>query len=113
VTAALAGTWIALVAGFGGLRERGGILAFAPRPPAGKTRLAITLTVRQRRLRIEIEPDTTTYKLINGEPLSILHDGQLVDLSADSPSLRPTQKLDTPKPPTSPFGRAPLRWHAR
>ncbi len=111
--AALAGTWIALVAGFAGLRERGGTLAFAPRLPAGITRLVITLTMRQRRLRIEITPDTTTYRLINGEPLRILHDGQQVGLSTESPARRPTQKVGPSKPPTSPFGREPLRRQAR
>jgi alpha,alpha-trehalose phosphorylase len=111
--AALAGTWIALVAGFAGLREREGTLAFAPRLPAGITRLVITLTIRQRRLRIEITPDTTTYRLINGEPLRILHDGQLVGLSTERPALRPTQKVGPSKPPASPFGREPLRRQAR
>jgi alpha,alpha-trehalose phosphorylase len=110
--AALAGTWIALVSGFAGLRERGGTLAFAPRLPAGITRLVITLTMRQRRLRIEITPDSTTYRLITGEPLGILHDGQRVDLSEESPVLLPTQKRGPSRPPSSPFGREPLRRRA-
>jgi alpha,alpha-trehalose phosphorylase len=111
--AALAGTWIAFVAGLAGLRERGGTLAFAPRLPAGITQLVTTLTMRQRRLRIEITPDTTTYRFINGEPLRILHDGRPVGLSTESPALRPTQKVGPSEPPTSPFGREPLRRQAR
>jgi alpha,alpha-trehalose phosphorylase len=111
--AALAGTWIAVVAGFAGLREQGGTLAFAPRLPAGITRLVVRLTMRQRRLHIEITPDTTTYRLINGEPLRILHDGQPVGLSRQSPVLRPTQMVAPSQPPTSPFGREPLRRQAR
>jgi alpha,alpha-trehalose phosphorylase len=110
--AALAGTWIALVAGFAGLRERGDTLAFAPRLPAGITRLVITLTMRQRRLRIEIAPDTTTYRLLNGEPLQVLHDGQSIGLSTQNPVLRPTQKVGPSQPPTSPVGREPLRRQA-
>jgi alpha,alpha-trehalose phosphorylase len=107
--AALAGTWIALVAGFAGLRERRGTLSFAPRLPSGITRLAITLSMRQRRLRIEITPDTTTYRLIDGEPLPILHDGQLDSVSAEVPLLRPTGKASPSEQPTQPFGREPLR----
>ena len=100
--AALAGTWIALVAGFAGLRERGGTLGFAPRLPAGMTRLVITLSMRQRRLRIEITPDTTTYRLIDGEPLPILHDGQLGSVSTEIPLLRPTGKAPHLRSPPSP-----------
>ena len=111
--AALAGTWIALVAGFAGMRERERTLAFAPCLPAGITRLAITLTIRQRRLRIEITPDTTTYRLIHGQPLQILHDGQVVRLSTKSPALRPTREVGASTPPTSPLGREPLRRQAR
>ncbi len=38
--ASLAGSWIAAVAGFGGLRDHGGELSFRPRLPAALTRLA-------------------------------------------------------------------------
>ena len=41
--ASLAGTWIALVAGFGGLRHRDGAVCFAPRLPDGLARLAFTV----------------------------------------------------------------------
>ena len=41
--ASLAGVWTALVAGFGGLREREGILSFAPQLPDRISRLRFTL----------------------------------------------------------------------
>ena len=107
--AALAGTWIALAAGFAGLRERQGTSGFAPRLPVNITRLAITLSIRRRRLRIEITPDTTTYRLIDGDPLPILHDGQLGSVSTEIPLVRPTGKVPPSEPPTQPFGREPLR----
>ena len=46
--ASLAGTWIALVAGFGGMRDHGGGLSFAPRLPPALTRLAFRLCFRER-----------------------------------------------------------------
>jgi len=107
--AALAGTWIALVSGFAGLRERAGTVGFAPRLPPGMTRLAISLLLRQRRLRIEITPDTTTYRLIDGEPLPVLHDGLPGSVSTDIPLVRPTGKAPPSEPPTQPFGREPRR----
>jgi alpha,alpha-trehalose phosphorylase len=54
--ASLAGTWIALVAGFAGLRHRSGMVRFAPRLPEGLNRLAFTLMLRGNRLRVEITP---------------------------------------------------------
>ena len=108
--AALAGTWIALVAGFAGLREQHGTVAFAPCLPEGMTRLCITLSVRQRRLRIDITSDTTTYHLIKGDPMAVHHDGEEITLSADSAARRPTQRRNrTGPPPPAPFGREPRR----
>lgn len=81
--ASLAGTWISLVPGPAGLREHNGTIAFTPRLPSGITRLAITLSVRGRRLSVEITPGTTSYRLLDGGPLRLLHDGTpLSDLHA-------------------------------
>ena len=53
--ASLAGTWIALVAGFGGMRDHGGTLSFAPRLPDGLTGLSFTIVRRGLRLRVSGE----------------------------------------------------------
>ena len=50
--ASLAGAWIALVPGLGGLREHDGSLTFAPRLPARITRLSFTIRVQGRRLHV-------------------------------------------------------------
>jgi alpha,alpha-trehalose phosphorylase len=107
--AALAGTWIALVAGLAGMRARSGGLSFAPRLPPGITRLAVGVSVQHRRLRVEIEPDATTYQLLRGEPLQLLHDGEPVTVATGNPVLRPTHKVPPSEPPAQPIGRAPLR----
>ena len=52
--ASLAGTWIAAVAGFGGMRDHDGELTFAPRLPARLERLAFRLRFRGRRLKVEV-----------------------------------------------------------
>ena len=50
--ASLAGAWIALVAGFGGLRDRSGELAFDPGLPAGIDRLCFGMRWHGMRLRV-------------------------------------------------------------
>jgi alpha,alpha-trehalose phosphorylase len=61
--AALAGSWIALVAGFGGMRHREDGLFFAPRLPAGWDRMSFRLLLEGRVLTIEVHKDQATYTL--------------------------------------------------
>jgi alpha,alpha-trehalose phosphorylase len=105
--ASLAGTWIALVSGFGGLREHEGSVAFSPRLPAGITRLAFTICVQDSQLTVGITPTTTTYRVSDGEPLSVLHDGQLLVVAAGNTASSPTLSPAICAAPTQPQGRAP------
>jgi alpha,alpha-trehalose phosphorylase len=89
--ASLAGTWMALVAGFGGMRHHGERIAFGPRLPETFGRLAFTLQLRGRRLRVEIDRVTATYTLLSGDPLTIHHHGEALTVDADKP-----QSLDIP-----------------
>ena len=52
--ASLAGAWIALVAGFGGMRDHDGELSFAPRLPSRISRLEFSLLWRGLRLRVDV-----------------------------------------------------------
>ncbi len=61
--AALAGSWIALVAGFGGMRHREDGLFFAPRLPAGWDRMTFRLLLDGRVLTVEVRKDQATYTL--------------------------------------------------
>jgi alpha,alpha-trehalose phosphorylase len=87
--ASLAGTWMALVAGFGGTRRAGETLRFSPRLPEKFSRLAFILQFRGRRLRVEITQRSATYSLVDGEPLTIRHHGAPVTLRPDAPEVRP------------------------
>ena len=107
--ASLAGTWIALVHGFAGLRQRDGTIRFAPRLPVGITRLALTIGVQQSRLSIEITPTTATYRILDGPALSVRHDGQTLQVAAGRPISVLNQKQLNEPAPTQPWGRAPQR----
>jgi alpha,alpha-trehalose phosphorylase len=107
--ASLAGTWIALVDGFGGLRHRDGMVSFAPRLPEGLTRLAFTLLLRGRRLRVEITRSRARYILAEGEPLEILHHGREVSLLPGKAQVRAVPAAPASRPaPSQPPGREPL-----
>ncbi|GAA1905287.1 glycoside hydrolase family 65 protein [Streptantibioticus ferralitis] len=105
--ASLAGTWLTLVAGFGGMRHADGTLCFAPRLPEKLGRLAFTVQVLRRRLRVEITGSTATYTLLDGAPLEIRHCGQAVTVSSKSPQSRPLTLPTTRPEPEPPPGRRP------
>ncbi len=73
--ASLAGAWIALVAGFGGMRHVAETLAFSPRLPNGITRLTFRMRFRGRLLRTTVTRHEATYELLEGEPLVFFHHG--------------------------------------
>ncbi len=61
-TAPLAGTWSALVAGFGGMRRHRRAHTIRPRLPGGLTRLSFRLHHRRRRLCVTVTQDDSTYE---------------------------------------------------
>ncbi|MFC9283104.1 glycoside hydrolase family 65 protein [Streptomyces collinus] len=105
--ASLAGTWMALVAGFGGLRHDGTGLRFAPRLPERLRRLAFNLEHRGRRLRVEIGADKTTYTLLDGPPLTLHHHGGPLRVSTDEPAVRTMPPVPLRPTPEQPPHRAP------
>ncbi|WP_435134232.1 glycoside hydrolase family 65 protein [Actinacidiphila sp. bgisy144] len=108
--AALAGTWTALVAGFGGMRLfNGDSIRFAPRLPDALSRVAFRLDFRGRRLRVEVKRTSATYALAAGEPIEILHYEQPFTLTAEHPVVRDLPEVVHREAPQQPPGRAPRR----
>jgi alpha,alpha-trehalose phosphorylase len=106
--ASLAGAWIVAVAGFGGMRDHGGSLSFAPRLPQRLRRLAFGIGFRARRLRVEVDHREARYSLLSGEPLAITHHGEAVTVTAE-PVTRPVPRPPAREEPKQPPGRAPVR----
>jgi alpha,alpha-trehalose phosphorylase len=105
--AALAGVWHAVVAGFGGMRDYGETLIFAPRLPSRLMRLSFGILYRGRRLRVEVRPGTASYELIDGEPLELIHHGERVTVSPDAPLSLPVPAAPKRPVPRAPAGREP------
>jgi alpha,alpha-trehalose phosphorylase len=107
--ASLAGAWIAAVAGFGGMRDHGGSLSFAPRLPQQLSRLTFRLLFRGRRIWVEVDHRQARYTLLQGPPLDVGHHGATVTLAPDEPVTRPIPKPPSREAPAQPPGRAPAR----
>jgi alpha,alpha-trehalose phosphorylase len=109
-TASLAGAWLAVVAGFGGMRDHAGALTFAPRLPSRLQRLAFGLIFRGTRLRVDVTEADATYTVLDGAPLQIGHHGKTITVSPRGPTTQPIPPLKVDRPvPTQPRGRAPQR----
>ncbi|HEY2095472.1 MAG TPA: glycosyl hydrolase family 65 protein [Pseudonocardia sp.] len=104
----LAGVWLGLVAGFGGMRDHDGALTFAPRLPPGWTRLRFGMTWHGSQLRVDVTAGEASYKLAGGEPLALRHHGQKITVRAGKTLTKPIPPAITPAPVHQPPGRPPL-----
>ncbi|MBY8840687.1 glycoside hydrolase family 65 protein [Streptomyces sp. SP2-10] len=111
--ASLAGSWMALVTGFGGMRRHvGGAgqpdrLSFAPRLPEALSRVAFTVLMRGRRLKVDIGRSRARYQLVEGEPLEVLHHGETVTVTTEAPVERLVPPAPARPEPQQPPGRHP------
>jgi alpha,alpha-trehalose phosphorylase len=109
--ASLAGTWIALVAGLGGMRDFDDRLSFHPQLPPGWQGMRFRVRWRGRLIQVGMAPDGVTYELIDDvrEPVRVWDVGTALELEPGVPVTRPLRPVEplTPRP-RQPDGRAPL-----
>jgi alpha,alpha-trehalose phosphorylase len=111
--ASLAGAWIAVVCGLGGMRDSAGTLAFGPRLPEDLTRLEFRVMYRWRRLVIEVDRESATYTLLAGEPLDLVHHGEPFTASVGQPVTLAVPELPKLDPVRQPPGREPRKRERR
>jgi alpha,alpha-trehalose phosphorylase len=85
--ASIGGSWMCLVYGFGGMRDYGGEVAFRPRLPSGWTKLCFRLTVRGNLVHVEVCPHETSYALHGGDGLTVAHEGEVLQLTPQAPTI--------------------------
>jgi alpha,alpha-trehalose phosphorylase len=114
--ASLAGAWIALVAGFGGLRDDDGYLELDPQLPEDITRLRFRLRWRGLRLIVDVDHDEVHYAVEhNGDDsasdtLSFRHAGADLEIAVGATRTIPIVPRRAMLPvPTQPLGCAPQR----
>lgn len=110
--ASLAGAWLAVVAGFGGMRDDADTLSFRPQLPAGWSRLSFGVLFRGQRLRVEVTPDQAAYSVTGDAAVQLRHrtgdDVELLTVEPDHPVNRTWAPVQPRTPrPTQPPGREP------
>ena len=113
--ASLAGAWMALVVGFGGLRDDEGILSLDPQLPDGISRLRFRLRWRDFRLTVDVNHSDVTYTVRDGPgaELTIRHAGKELTLTSESPTTVAVRiRKPLLPPPHQPPGREPMHRRA-
>ncbi len=105
----LAGAWLAVVAGLGGMRHHGDLLAFSPRLPDRIRRLTFRISFLDRLIKVAINHERVAYSLVRGRPIGFRHYGEPLRLTGRSTVTRPVRKPSAPPEPTQPKGREPAR----
>jgi alpha,alpha-trehalose phosphorylase len=105
----LAGAWLAVVGGLGGMRHNGDSLSFAPRLPPRINELSFRMSFLGRLLRVRIDRHRASYTLMRGRAITFLHHGEEVRLTPRRSEARSIPEMTTLEPPKQPKGRAPAR----
>ena len=106
--AALAGAWTDCVAGFGGMRDFGGNITFAPRLPKRLTYMSFRMIIRDSKIVVAVDKDNATYRLLSGPPIDLAHHGEKFTLEA-APMTMHIPELEYREPPKAPPGCEPYR----
>ncbi len=111
--AALAGSWVALVEGLGGVRLEETRLLLRPQLPESLPGLRFRILYRGCRLLVDLSATEARYRLLSGSELSLWHYDEAVKLVGDTEERRPIPPIDSgpaPAPaPAPPPGREPRR----
>ena len=98
--AAMAGSWLAMAWGFGGLRVGHGDgvprLGFDPVLPPTWNGYRFGLLWQDRRINVSVDAAGAHYRLDEGAPLAITHAGELIALAPNAPVSRPLLRHDAP-----------------
>jgi alpha,alpha-trehalose phosphorylase len=85
--ASAGGSWLALIAGFAGLRDSDGEVHFRPRLPEGWTGLRFRVQVRGQVIEVDMGHEGTTYTLVEGRGLLIYEEDRPIRLLPEVESL--------------------------
>ncbi len=79
----MAGTWMSIVEGFGGMRIKNDTISFETRIPEAWKSYSFKVNFRNQILKVSVAQNGTTFTLIKGEELAILVNGKLLQIHAE------------------------------
>ncbi|HRI79251.1 MAG TPA: glycoside hydrolase family 65 protein [Cyclobacteriaceae bacterium] len=76
----MAGTWMSVIKGFGGMRVQDGLLYFSPYLPKHWNAYSFRIEFRGRVLKVFVSKDKTELILESGDPMDVVLNGKIVKL---------------------------------
>lgn len=76
----MAGTWMSVIQGFGGLRVKDNMLCISPLLPKAWSSLSFRTVFRGRTLKVSVNQEGASCELLEGAPITIQFSNQLLDL---------------------------------
>jgi maltose phosphorylase len=89
----MAGTWMSVVEGFGGMRVKDGKLSFNPFLPGKWQSFSFNVGFRGTYINVKVTTDTVRVKHLSGPDLTFLFKGHELDLKASETSVVKTTKV--------------------
>ena len=83
--ASVGGVWSALVCGFGGFRDQGGVFSIDPRLPEGWDSLTYRITLKRTRVRVTVTQDAVELVVEDGRQASFVVRGEDVKVTLAGP----------------------------
>jgi alpha,alpha-trehalose phosphorylase len=83
--ASTGGVWSALVSGFGGFRDHGGVFTIDPRLPESWESLTYRLTLQGSRVRVTVLPDRVDLAIEAGDEATLVVRGEQATVRAGQP----------------------------
>ena len=80
----MAGTWMSIVEGFGGMRVLNNTLSFAPKIPKGWNSYSFKVNFRNQVITINVTQNGTNFELEGSNEINILVNGDLVTVSPNN-----------------------------
>jgi len=87
--ASAGGVWMALVYGFGGLRDYDGNLTFEPHLPEAWTSLSFTLRARGSALQVALSHEAIAFQLLEGMPIDVEVNGTRIAITREGRAVVP------------------------
>lgn len=110
--ASLAGAWLALVAGFGGMRDFDGHLSFAPALPDQIKSMRFVVRWQGHKVRVAVTHDHVIYSVdgAKGDYIELTHEGETFTVHAGKEVRRDlTPRKALTSEPVQPVGKAPIQ----
>ncbi len=80
----MAGTWMSIVEGFGGMRILNNTLSFAPKIPKGWNSYSFKVNFRHQVITVNVSQNGTHFELEGKDEIQILVDGQIVNVAPNN-----------------------------